>query len=853
MAPKRRQSQRLNPSPPEDDVHDDGGITTSPPPKRRRSKRLNPSLPEDDMQDDSGIVLSPPIENSVQDGGVIVFSPSPEDEMQDDSGIVLSPPIENSVQDGSVIVFSPSPEDEMQDDSDTFPSLFLESDMQDDSDTFPSPSPESDMQDDSDTFLSPSPESGIQDDSDTFLSPSPESGIQDDNKSTSRDKAWRSRLTSMGLPEDIIDSENVDWIKIFLLVSRATSETKAEIIQFVEEIRTRTYPTSLIDPTAFQNDVGRSIWHTHCLKMDEHWQEYLKELREILGGSYPYNTMAKPSGPFGAVMHIQWHYPTNNTKKTNISFGHVVDSSNQSLLHQVKKEKDFGSDWSKIFRRCVDFSYKIMTAAPIIILIGKHAFKAYIYKFNNDPTLKLKMVDLGLHLTIFQGRASMYIAYNKMTLRIEHLIFYTYHGSHFAQGASIQSGIHSDYIWNVAASMARIPIKNTHHFMKASRDTLFTSREDGYPALKRARDTLEADGYAHLKEWREIHRKNGYPNLKKSREIQRKNGYPALKKGRETQRKNGYLALKKGLETNRNNGYPNLKKAREIMRKDGYRCLKNNKGQQLQRKLGFPNLKQGRETQRKNGYPSLQKAWAINRAKGYPGVKKGLEVNRKNGFPNLKKGQNQRAGGFLALKRGRETQRAAGFPALKKAREIQRAAGFPALKKGADTNRAKGFALRNNKFKRLLYSKEADYLLSHDIESYDRQQVGDIHDHFANLFGWSNRWKDFQSKRTSGYSRRLKESYQAFKKYRESPESFWEESIRVQRRFLAKYAIWYHKDKNPYGVPYNGPEASNNANGMDVDGYHYAICLFWYNKSGTKEFKDFVIQKYQAVSIQQEE
>ncbi|KAL7962493.1 hypothetical protein V8C34DRAFT_301384 [Trichoderma compactum] len=46
---------------------------------------------------------------------------------------------------------------------------------------------------------------------------------------------------------------------------------------------------------------------------------------------------SREQGPFGSVMHVQWHYPTYRCRKTNVTFGHVVDPSNPSLRQQVKK------------------------------------------------------------------------------------------------------------------------------------------------------------------------------------------------------------------------------------------------------------------------------------------------------------------------------------------------------------------------------------------------------------------------------------------------------------------------------------------------------------------------------------
>ncbi|KAK4060024.1 uncharacterized protein Triagg1_10925 [Trichoderma aggressivum f. europaeum] len=71
--------------------------------------------------------------------------------------------------------------------------------------------------------------------------------------------------------------------------------------------------------------------------MDALWDEYVDDIRPIVEDLYDTTTLAKPSGPLGAVLHIQWHYPTFATKKTNRRFRHVLDPCSPSLSQQAKK------------------------------------------------------------------------------------------------------------------------------------------------------------------------------------------------------------------------------------------------------------------------------------------------------------------------------------------------------------------------------------------------------------------------------------------------------------------------------------------------------------------------------------
>lgn len=69
------------------------------------------------------------------------------------------------------------------------------------------------------------------------------------------------------------------------------------------------FPQSAVDVTAFIDDVDRGSWHSHCARMDEYGDEYCAQLTEILvlGSDFDMSTLSKPSGPFGAVLYIQWY------------------------------------------------------------------------------------------------------------------------------------------------------------------------------------------------------------------------------------------------------------------------------------------------------------------------------------------------------------------------------------------------------------------------------------------------------------------------------------------------------------------------------------------------------------------
>ncbi|EHK22592.1 uncharacterized protein TRIVIDRAFT_60559 [Trichoderma virens Gv29-8] len=82
-----------------------------------------------------------------------------------------------------------------------------------------------------------------------------------------------------------------------------------------------------------------NLGESHCPKMDDIWQDYLGKLKDILGdnSTFDISTLAKPSGPFGAALHFQWHYLVNTKRLNGLKYRHVLDPSNPSLVRQIKK------------------------------------------------------------------------------------------------------------------------------------------------------------------------------------------------------------------------------------------------------------------------------------------------------------------------------------------------------------------------------------------------------------------------------------------------------------------------------------------------------------------------------------
>lgn len=66
--------------------------------------------------------------------------------------------------------------------------------------------------------------------------------------------------------------------------------------------------------------------------MDMAWERYLERLADILGedSDFDISTLSKPSGPFGAVLHMQWLVKPSNRQTVNLD-STMADTRLQAL------------------------------------------------------------------------------------------------------------------------------------------------------------------------------------------------------------------------------------------------------------------------------------------------------------------------------------------------------------------------------------------------------------------------------------------------------------------------------------------------------------------------------------------
>ncbi|KAL6904929.1 hypothetical protein GGI43DRAFT_432213 [Trichoderma evansii] len=397
-------------------------------------------------------------------------------------------------------------------------------------------------------------------------------------------------LKDMNLPPNLFESSCTDWLETMLNVSEATPETKEEIRNFAQRLQENKFQESIINVLDWCKEKTRKNWHNQCPRMTALWEEYRAKI--VDNTEEDTTLMVKPSGALGAIMHVQWNYPTMATAESNKKFGHVLDPSSRSLNFQTKKigappnvstsdmipirekaanplwEKRYGPEtWPKILDLSVNFNYEIISAAPIVVLVGVNVFKIFDEKLRMDSTIKLKMVFLSLRMTIFRKSAFFYVVYRGG--EVHQLVFHIYHASHFIKGSTIEEGIYTDLIFNTAARIASVDIISPNYFSTRA-------------SARRQRQTKAHQNIIKTRQ-NNITQVNEVP--KQTREEYSAKG---LKRAHEVNAATGYLGIKAAQAWNREHGHPNLPKAREALRKgDGpAKALATRENHHKNKKLG---------------------------------------------------------------------------------------------------------------------------------------------------------------------------------------------------------------------------------------------------------------------------
>lgn len=65
-------------------------------------------------------------------------------------------------------------------------------------------------------------------------------------------------VKALELPKDVLAQKITNWTDMFTKMSPATPYLKADILRFISQIKSQSWPQSIIDPKAFENDESRA-------------------------------------------------------------------------------------------------------------------------------------------------------------------------------------------------------------------------------------------------------------------------------------------------------------------------------------------------------------------------------------------------------------------------------------------------------------------------------------------------------------------------------------------------------------------------------------------------------------------
>ncbi|KAM0241214.1 hypothetical protein ACHAPO_002017 [Fusarium lateritium] len=230
---------------------------------------------------------------------------------------------------------------------------------------------------------------------------------------------------------NIPHGQSTTWSEIVL--SRCVGLPEWEYLEplsdFLEQCRLNQLwrPTSLNPIRDFVYASGN--WASHDREIDRAWEKFSNRIVELSGGKIDIRTLSKPSGPFGAVLTTQWHYPTWTTSRP--MYGMTMDHTNASLRAQqakfdiddhiktqdtipireafVRGGVDWGTvytNWSQIKDECCKFVRWLNSTTKIIILVSEENIRQLRDYVNLDETVEAIKIELDLGINVFGDKPS---------------------------------------------------------------------------------------------------------------------------------------------------------------------------------------------------------------------------------------------------------------------------------------------------------------------------------------------------------------------------------------------------------------------------------------------------------------
>ncbi|RYO81611.1 hypothetical protein DL766_000844 [Monosporascus sp. MC13-8B] len=232
-------------------------------------------------------------------------------------------------------------------------------------------------------------------------------------------------------------------------------------------------------------------WDDHDPLLTRIWDSHVASIEQISEHTVKAKYMAKPSGPLDAVLVMQWHYPTFNTRKKE--YGFVMDHTNPCLRAQNKKmgynayvrtqdaipiRKSYKSkiswvqevtNWDQVEHELTSVTKEMNHHRPakVIMLFGRENYKAFKGRIALDNTLELADVEIkpSFYMKLYGREPYLYIVRERSSKDIKQLVFFLYHSQTFFYRASRPLAAYHDALLNAICELLDLKVENYNSFL----------------------------------------------------------------------------------------------------------------------------------------------------------------------------------------------------------------------------------------------------------------------------------------------------------------------------------------------------------------------------------------------------
>jgi hypothetical protein len=239
-----------------------------------------------------------------------------------------------------------------------------------------------------------------------------------------------------------------------------------------------------------------ALWSGRILKEFEAGEKKLRLCKPSFARNEYKANLNRMVGARGSRGSCQMNYPTMNL--SHLINGQVVDQTNPSFNLQrgkmrgnprqisirdtipIRNEasrstecrwaRKFGEEkWRQLEELLVEYSYHHVQLSPINIILGETNSRTSLPKLRGDFSIIAEQVYLNFgQKNLWYQKPSFTVVWDKASMEISNLIFYTFHTSRFFYSHPIFTGICNDLIWNAFCELCGLESWDVSYFVRIS-------------------------------------------------------------------------------------------------------------------------------------------------------------------------------------------------------------------------------------------------------------------------------------------------------------------------------------------------------------------------------------------------